>query len=125
MLNVPYSTDYALTKALTQAIVVAASSGDNALVAAPGAGKQLVVAYLKGQRTSGSTATTAVLVKTGSSTTIDYGDFSNDIPGQVFWEAATELQLRVLPENTALIANHSAANSITYTVRYLIREMTA
>lgn len=122
MLGIPYAADYALAKALTQAIVVAASSGDNALVAAPGAGKQLVVAYLKGQRTSDSTATTAVLVKAGS-TTIDYGDFSDSIPGQVFWEAGTKLQLRVLPENTALNANHSAANSVTYTVRYLILDM--
>lgn len=119
--RIHYESDFALSAALTSAVVVAAASGSNPLVAAPGAGKRLVVAFLKGQRTSGSTATTAVLIKQGS-TTIDYGDFSNDVPGQVFWDAQTKLQFRVLPENTALNADHSAANSVTYTVRYLVLE---
>lgn len=118
MANFTYSADAAVAAALTRAVVVAAASGANTLIAAPAAGQRLAVAFLKGQRTSGSAATTAVLIKAGA-TTIDYGDFGDNIPGQVFWDAASQIQFELLPAATALIANHSAANSITYTVRYM------
>ena len=49
MLQLPYALDYALAVAMTQATVAAASSGNNTLVAAPGEGYQLAVAYLKGE----------------------------------------------------------------------------
>ena len=61
-----------------------------------------------------------MLIKAGS-TTIDYGSL-NPVDGLVFWNAASDMQLVVLPVNTALIANHSAANSVTYTVAYLTLE---
>lgn len=117
-INFTLAADAAVATALTRAVVVAANINDNTLIAAPAAGLRLAVAFLKGQRTSGDVATTAVLIKAGA-TTIDYGAFSNDIPGQVFWDAASKLQFQMLPAATALIANHSAANSITYTVRYI------
>ena len=118
MADLIYSADAALAGAMTRAVVVAAASGDNTLIAAPAAGLRLAVAFVKGQRTSGSTATTVVLIKAGA-TTIDYGAFGDSIVGEIFWDAASPLQFELLPAATALIANHDAANSITYTVRYL------
>ena len=110
-----------MARLMTAAVVVVAASGDNTLIAAPGTGKRLSVAYLKAQRTVGNTANTVALLKLGSGganmhTTV----LSNDIPGEVCWDAATELQLRVLPENTALLANLSADNSLTFTLRYMV-----
>ena len=122
MTDITYAPNSVASKALTQAIVVSAANGDNTLVAAPGAGKCLVVASLKGRRTSGSTASTIVTIKNGA-TAIDYDDFNDVTPKNVFWDGSTIIQFRFLAENVALVANHSAANSITYTVRYLIHDV--
>ncbi len=122
MTDITYAPNSVASKALTQAIVVSAANGDNTLVAAPGAGKCLVVASLKGRRTSGSTASTVVTIKNGA-TAIDYDDFNDATPKNTFWDGSSVIQFRFLPENVALIANHSAANSITYTVRYLIHDV--
>lgn len=61
-----------------------------------------------------------MLLKAGESgATFHTSITSNDTPGEICWDAMTELQLRILPENTALVANLSAANSQTITLRYL------
>jgi hypothetical protein len=112
-----------MARELTKVSAARAASGDNTLVAAPGVGKRLAVQYLKGQRTSGNTGETVALIKEGAAgTQLDYCVFGSDVPGYVFKDAATELQLWVLPVNTALIANHDTTNSITYTLRYLVLE---
>jgi hypothetical protein len=110
----------ALAREMTDATVTAASSGNNTIVAAPGAGKRLAFAYVKVQRTQGVTAETVVLYKKGASgDTFAYSVTSDDIPGEVLVDAVSELQLRVLPENTAFVVNLSGANSQTFTLRYL------
>ena len=88
MADLIYSADAALAGAMTRAVVVAAASGNNTLIAAPAAGLRLAVAFLKGQRTSGSTATTVVSIKAGT-VTIDYGAFGDSIIGEIFWDAAS------------------------------------
>ncbi len=110
----------ALAREMTDATVTAASSGNNTVIAAPGANKRLAIAYCKVQRTQGVTAETVILCKKGAAgDTFAYSVTSNDIPGEVLIDAVSELQLRVLPENTAFVANLSGANSQTFTLRYL------
>lgn len=46
----------ALAREMTDAVVTAASSGNNTVIAAPGAGARLAIAYLKVQRTAANVA---------------------------------------------------------------------
>ena len=88
----------ALAREMTDATVTAASSGNNTVIAAPGANKRLAIAYCKVQRTQGVTAETVILCKKGAAgDTFAYSVTSNDIPGEVLIDAVSELQLRVLP----------------------------
>ena len=118
-MKIEYLSDFDIAAAVTQSVVVAAAQNDNTLVAAPGATQRLAIATLKGQRTSGSTEATAVTVKNGT-VALDYGDFTDLDPNLVFWDASSRFQLRILDANKALIASHSAANSITYVIRYFL-----
>lgn len=89
----------------------AASSGDNTLVAAPGAGNRTVVQLFVVQNES-TTATTA-LVKSGSTTRYrKLLQSQGDDFGRAF-ERGREWRLG---ENEALILNLSGANSHGYTV---------
>ena len=93
---------------LTVSTGTAASSGDNTLVAAPGAGKRLVLLFLKVQNES-TTATTCT-VKHGS-TVVDRVKLAENDAYIREYECP-----RVLPMNTALVLNLSGANSHGYTV---------
>ena len=87
-----------------------AASGDTTIIAAPGSGASLNIAYLRIQLEA-STATT-VLIKSGS-TTIDKVLCQNQGDGLVltfFTNRETKLTA-----NQALILNLSGANSVSYT----------
>jgi hypothetical protein len=91
-----------------------AASGDNTIIAAPGAGLRLVIKSLTVQNES-STATT-VLVQWGSAVKErrllnQYGVLA------ILHEAGSEW---ALPVNTALIVNLSGANSHGYSVTYAV-----
>lgn len=121
MLDVTYAPEVEIAKQLiTQTVVTVAASGTTVLIAAPGTGKILGISFLRAIRTNGNTGATVALIKNGNAN-IDYGDFSSDIPGYVFWDASSLLQIRFLTPNTALTVNHDTANSITYTIGYLIQ----
>lgn len=123
MIDVTYAPEVEIAKQLmVYSVVTVAANGTTVLVAAPGAGKVLGISFLKGIRTNGNTGATVALIKNGD-TIWDYGDFSNDLPGYVFWDAVTLFQVRFLPVNTALTVNHTNTNSITYTVGYLIQNV--
>ena len=120
MFSIPHSSDYAIAQAATGTVVVGTASGNNTIVAAPGVGSALVFSVIKGQRTDGNTAATTVLYKAGTAgATFQTSILDSNIPGEYIVYASTEMQLQFLPENTPLIANLSAANSITFTVKYL------
>ena len=122
MLDVTYAPEVEIAKQLiVYSVVTVAAANATVLVAAPGEGKVLGISFLKGLRTNGNTGVTVSLVKNGDNI-MDYGDFSNDLPGYIFWDAATLLQVRFLPANTALTVDHTNINSITYTVGYLIQD---
>jgi hypothetical protein len=89
------------------------SSGDTTLIAAPGTGISINIAYLKVQLEG--TSTTTVILKSGANarervlcTSQGDGLIVNYFPNR-------ELQLDA---NTALIINLSGANSINYTFHY-------
>lgn len=90
----------------------AASSGDNTLVAAPAAGRRLVLRKLQVQLEA-ATATTG-LIKFGS-TVVDRIYMASAGDGKIdVWNDG-----RALPEATALVLNLSGANSCGYVVEYL------
>jgi hypothetical protein len=101
-----------LTPQLT-ATGTAAASGDNTLVAAPGAGKRIVISALIVQNES-ATATTAIL-KDGSTAILRcLGQNQGDGLALHF---APERELR-LSADAALVLNLSGANSHGYSVIY-------
>lgn len=99
---------------LTYATGTAASSGDNTLIAAPGAGLRLIVYSLRVQNES-ATATTCIL-KNGATAyerklLAQYGVIEDEYhPAAPLWLAA----------NAALVLNLSGANSHGYSVRYRV-----
>lgn len=99
--------------ARTRLTATAASSGDNTLVAAPGAGKRIVVHYFLIELEA-STAT-AMILKDGSTAVFrryaaNEGDgLVREFPGGAPWE---------LTANAALILNLSGANTCGYNVEY-------
>ena len=94
-----------------------ASSGDNTVIAAPGAGMRLRVKYLVVQNVS--TTDTTALIKWGESTEHDFllagklGVTVNNDKGEE-WR---------LPENTALIVNLSGANAHKANFRYAVERI--
>ena len=102
-----------MNQPLIHATGTAATSGDNTLIAAPGAGKQIVVSGLVIQNES-STSTTAIL-KFGA-TSIMRALFAFQGDGIVrdvepAWEVGN---------NAALVLNLSGANSHGYSIAYWI-----
>lgn len=101
--------------ALTTVTGTTATSGDNTLVAAPGAGNKIYI-YKVQIQLEAATATT-ILIKSGS-TTVD----------RVYCASAGDGKLEVYPTgrelplgtNEALILNLSGANAIGYTIRYAV-----
>lgn len=89
------------------------NSGDNTIVAAPGAGKALVLLYLHVQNES-STGTT-VQVKHGAAAVARIL-LQNQGDG---WLREFECPV-LMPENTALIVALDGANSHNYTVEYAV-----
>lgn len=96
-----------------------ATSGDNTVIAAPGAGKALVLFYLQVQNESANDTT--VLIKHGSTQV-----------GRAVLAAKDALvrewvddYLCVLPANTALVVNLSGANSHGVVVEYTTLPMPA
>jgi hypothetical protein len=123
MFGIPHSSDYAIAKATTGTVYVGTASGDNTVIATPGAGSALAFTYLKAQRTAGDTGTTTVLFKGGTAgATFHPCILDSTLPGEVCIYAESEMQIQFLPANTPLIANFSAANSVTITAKYLVVE---
>lgn len=104
---------YPAEKTVTVVTGTASSSGDNALIAAPGASTRIVVCWVVIQNES-STATTLIL-RDGTTSKIrvlgqNQGDgLSMVFPPDARWK---------LTANTALNLNLSGANSCGYTVGY-------
>jgi hypothetical protein len=95
------------------AVGTAATSGDNTLVAAPGAAKSILLFYVKVQNES-ATKTTAI---------VKHGSVNKErvlLPGEGDYFIREFKEPRLLPANTALVLNLSGANSHGYTVDYLI-----
>ncbi len=89
------------------------TSGDTTLVAAPGAGVSINIAYLKVQLEA-STATT-VIIKSGANTKERVLCASQGDGLVLNFPPNRELQLDA---NTALVLNLSGANSVNYTFHY-------
>jgi hypothetical protein len=103
------------TIALTKITSTTASSGDNTLVAAPGAGLQIVITTLILQNESASATT--LIVKAGATAVLrvlcqNQGDgiALTYPPGQGL----------ALGSNAALVLNLSGANSSGYSITYFI-----
>ena len=93
----------------------AAGSGDNTLIAAPGAGKQIVVSSLILQNES-ATATT-MIVKAGSTAILRVlGQNQGDGAALVF----PPERCLLIGANAALVLNLSGANSCGYSVVYYV-----
>lgn len=92
-----------------------AASGDNTLIAAQGAKRQIVIVGMTLQNNSG--VDTLLIVKFGSTArytlaAVAKGDgVALPIPGESSWE---------LGDNTALVLNLSGANSTIYNIQYFI-----
>jgi hypothetical protein len=95
--------------------VNATADGDNTIVAAPGAGRRLVVygLVLTGQTTAG-----VALLRSGAAGTI-HGDFSLGTSGGVSLSATIEFgPMIVCDTNAALILNNSAGLDVRGIVVY-------
>lgn len=95
------------------AVGTAANSGDNTLIAAPGAGQRIVL--VGGQLQNESSADTTVLLKYGSTSIYrlnmsakSYGALP---PAPLYWR---------LPVNTSLVGNLSGANQIGFVFWYYL-----
>lgn len=97
---------------ITRTADTAASSGDNTIIAAPGAGYKTIVLFVRVQNES-AVASTAI-VKHGSTAV------ARNAAAQYGWleRDYSEYPLE-LPENTALVLNLSGANSHGYIVEYV------
>lgn len=102
---------YLVPPTLTFATGTAASSGDNTLIAAPGANVQIVIVGFQLQNESAVTSVTTVL-KFGATAKyralLAAGAFAPSY-GKVSWKVG---------DNTALVLNLSAAVSTGYTIWY-------
>ena len=102
------------TRTFTMATGTAASSGDNTLIAAPGAGVRLVIKELMVQNES-ATDTTAIIKFAATAKWRALLSGSNK--GAIAFDFADGDEWR-LGANEALVLNLSAANSHGYSVRY-------
>lgn len=97
------------------------TSGDNELIAAPGAGKKIVV-YDFVLVHEDATAVTALLRDADATTVAWRTRLSAD--GEFLSRKLYEEDKRwVLPENKALELNLSATSEVGYTIRYEIRPL--
>lgn len=102
---------------LTHATGTIASSGDNAVLSAPGAGKRIVVVAWSVQAEA---AATTIILKDGSTATKRaYCEAAGDMGGEAYplgreWRLAT---------NAALNINLSAANSTGYNITYYVEAL--
>lgn len=94
------------------------TSGDNAIVAAPGAGKRIVLQHVFIQNAS-STDTTYIL-KSGST---DLLTFNAPNQGDGIFATFAEEQYIYLGANAALNLNLSGANSTNYAFWYFVEEL--
>ena len=95
------------------------ASGDNTLIAAPGAGMNIVVSSIVIQNESA--IPTTILLKSGSTVLMRHLlQNQGDVFGRA-WENGAELELG---DNEALILNLSAANSHGYNVEYWTESVT-
>jgi hypothetical protein len=101
--------------ALTKLCSTTATSGDNTLAAAPGAGLQIVITSIVLQNES-ATATT-MIVKAGATAVLRaLGQNQGDGIALVFPPG----QALALGANTALVLNLSGANSCGYSIAYYV-----
>ena len=105
-------------------VATKAAAGAQEVIAAPGAGKQILVVYCRLQRTAASVAETVCLLK-DDATTIDHAVLNEYTPGVVVADAASVYQMIPLTANKALNLNLSAANSVEIKVRYAILDSAA
>lgn len=89
------------------------TSGDHQLVAAPGAGKHIVLRTLVVQVQGASDQT--ITVKAGSNTI--YG------PLQVVAGNVVTFGMHPLPENTALVVNNSVSEDVSVSGNYYVRDL--
>jgi hypothetical protein len=102
---------------ISRAAGTKADSGDNTLVASPGAGYKLILLYLQVQNET-TTATTCV-IKHGSTTV---ARVLNQNQGDGLLRDFCEYPVE-MPEATALVLNLSGANSHGYTVEYVTMQV--
>ena len=101
-------------------VVTAAASGENPIIAAPGAGKRLVVSAIKIQRNVSNTAETVGYFQWGAGAEVAHFWFvkTNDTaPGEILFLPVGHRWIG--PENTALLLDLSAANSHLVSVQYV------
>jgi hypothetical protein len=92
-----------------------ATSGDNTLIAAPGAGQRIVLAQLHLQLEAATSTT--ILIKHGATVVSRLlFDFKGDGLRENY-PAGMEV---VLPENTAFVVNLSGSNATGWGVRYRV-----
>ena len=91
------------------------ASGDTTLVAAPGAGRRIVVSYLSNQ--NNTTTDITVITKAGA-TAIDTLLLDTGVRGRVLTLSGEDAWSQ--PENSAQIQNLSAAGDVLYTVRWFV-----
>jgi hypothetical protein len=110
------------TQALSVAASTAASSGDNTLVAAPGAGKRLVLVAYTLQNES-STATTMILYDGPSTDAKPIARILGQNQGDGVSKVLPAGHMKPLTENKALVLNLSGANSCGYTAWYYTEDV--
>jgi hypothetical protein len=103
---------------LTMAYGTKTDAGAVVLVAAPGAGKRLVIYDYRRARNAASDTT---WVTSAGATAIDSNALTAETPG--FHDAWDNLTALRLPANTALNGNNSAAVSVTWRVRYATEDI--
>lgn len=95
------------------------ASGDSAaLIAAPGAGKRIVIPY---RRISRGTTTDVVVVFKDGSTAVDSIPLTAEIPG-IMEALPNDLAFR-LSANSALVLNLSTNASVAYRFRYWVEDL--
>jgi hypothetical protein len=97
----------------TNATGTIATSGDNTLVVAPGAGQRLVLAQLHIQLEG--VVSTTILIKHGATVV---SRLVCDFKGDGLRDNYAAGRDVILPENTALVLNLSGSNSVGWGVRY-------
>jgi len=95
-----------------------AASGDNSVVAAPGANKRLVVEFIEVQNATAVSTTT--VLKDGSTAKYTLLNHTQGAAARLEFEPQREWRLTA---NAALVVNLSGANSHNVNVRYWVEEV--